>query len=168
MIFGPGRLADLPECLTSLGVSHALIVTDPGILAAGHVERTVNYLTAAGIRSTVYQDSRVNPTEADIEACRDFALAIDPDALIGLGGGSSMDTAKGCNFLLSNPGRMADYMGYSLAKNAMLPFIAIPTTAGTGSECQSYAIVSRDGTHETRKLSLTPPYWTQNSPPHSH
>jgi alcohol dehydrogenase len=59
-----------------------------------------------------------------------------------------MDTAKGCNFLLHNPGRMADYKGYGLAKNAMLPFIAIPTTAGTGSECQSYAIVSSDGTHE--------------------
>jgi alcohol dehydrogenase len=148
IIFGPGRLADLPECLTSLGVSHALIVTDPGIIAAGHVERATNYLTASGILSTVYQDSRINPTEADIEACRDFAQSIQPDALIGLGGGSSMDTAKGCNFLLHNPGRMADYMGYGLAKNAILPFIAIPTTAGTGSECQSYAIVSRDGTHE--------------------
>ena len=148
IIFGPGRLADLPECLASLGVSHALIVTDPGIVAAGHVERATDYLTAAGIQSTVYQGSSINPTETDIEACRDFAKAINPGALIGLGGGSSMDTAKGCNFLLSNPGRMADYMGYGLAKNAMLPFIAIPTTAGTGSECQSYAIVSRDGTHE--------------------
>ncbi len=148
ILFGPGRLAELPECLATLGVTNVLIVTDPGIVAAGHVARASALLTAAGIRATVFEGSHINPTETDIEACRDFAKSINPDVLIGLGGGSSMDTAKGCNFLLHNPGRMADYMGYGLAKNAMLPFIAIPTTAGTGSECQSYAIVSRDGTHE--------------------
>jgi len=146
--FGAGRLAELPECLSSLGSTHALIVTDPGIVAAGHVSRATAYLTDAGIHATVFEGSHINPTESDIEACRDFAKSINPDALIGLGGGSSMDTAKGCNFLLHNGGRMADYRGYGLAKNAMLPFIAIPTTAGTGSECQSFAIVSRDGTHE--------------------
>jgi alcohol dehydrogenase len=148
MIFGPGRLAELPECLATLGVTNVLIVTDPGIVAAGHVARVSALLTVAGIRATVFEGSHINPTETDIEACRDFAKSINPDVLIGLGGGSSMDTAKGCNFLLHNPGRMADYKGYGLANNAMLPFIAIPTTAGTGSECQSYAIVSRDGTHE--------------------
>ncbi|MFZ9936634.1 MAG: iron-containing alcohol dehydrogenase [Luteolibacter sp.] len=148
IIFGAGRLAELPECLASLGSKHVLIVTDPGIVAAGHVARATACLAAAGIRAFVFEDSRGNPTETDIEDCRDFARSINPDVLIGLGGGSSMDTAKGCNFLLHNPGRMADYKGYGLAQNAMLPFIAIPTTAGTGSECQSYAIVSRDDTHE--------------------
>ena len=148
ILFGAGRLAELPDCLASLGSKHALIVTDPGIVAAGHVARATAFLTAAGIPATVFEGSHTNPTESDIEACRDFAKTINPDVLIGLGGGSSMDTAKGCNFLLHNPGRMADYKGYGLARNAMLPFIAIPTTAGTGSECQSFAIVSSDGTHE--------------------
>jgi len=148
LLFGPGRLSELPECVHSLGSTHALIVTDPGIVAAGHVARATAFLTAAGIHTTVFEGSHINPTESDIDACRDFAKSINPDILIGLGGGSSMDTAKGCNFLLHNPGRMAHYKGYGLAKNAMLPFIAIPTTAGTGSECQSYAIVSRDDSHE--------------------
>jgi alcohol dehydrogenase len=148
ILFGAGRLAELPDCLATLGSKHALIVTDPGIVAAGHVARATAFLTAAGIEATVFEGSHTNPSESDIEACRDFAKSIQTDILIGLGGGSSMDTAKGCNFLLHNPGRMADYKGYGLAKNAMLPFIAIPTTAGTGSECQSYAIVSSDGTHE--------------------
>ena len=148
ILFGAGRLAELPDCLATLGSKHALIVTDFGIVAAGHVARATAFLTAAGIRATVFEGSHINPTESDIEACSDFAKSVHPDVLIGFGGGSSMDTAKGCNFLLHNPGRMADYMGYGLAKNAMLPFLAIPTTAGTGSECQSYAIVSRDGTHE--------------------
>jgi alcohol dehydrogenase len=148
ILFGPGRLDELPECASSLGARNLLLVTDPGIVAAGHVRRATDFLEAAGLKVTVYEGSHVNPTESDIEACRDFAKTLHPDALIGLGGGSSMDTAKGCNFLLHNGGRMADYKGYGLAKNAMLPFIAIPTTAGTGSECQSYAVVSCDDSHE--------------------
>ena len=148
LVFGPGRLSELPEAVASLGVSKLLLVTDPGIVAAGHVARATTCLEAACIAVTIYQGSHVNPTESDIEACRAFAADLQPDALIGLGGGSSMDTAKGCNFLLHNGGRMSDYRGYGLARNAMLPFIAIPTTAGTGSECQSYAVVSRDGSHE--------------------
>jgi alcohol dehydrogenase len=148
ILFGPGRLAELPECASSLGARNLLLVTDAGIVAAGHVRRAVDFLSAAGLDVTVFEGSHANPTESDIEACRDFAGTLNPDALIGLGGGSSMDTAKGCNFLLHNSGRMADYRGYGLAKNAMLPFIAIPTTAGTGSECQSYAVVSRDDSHE--------------------
>jgi len=148
LIFGPGRLAELGPEVAALGVSKVLIVTDAGIVAAGHVDRAAALLSAAGVATTVYQGAHANPTESDIEACRDFAAKICPDALIGLGGGSSMDTAKGCNFLLHNGGRMTDYRGYGLAKQPMLPFIAVPTTAGTGSECQSYALVSSDLTHE--------------------
>jgi alcohol dehydrogenase len=70
------------------------------------------------------------------------------DGIVALGGGSSMDTAKACNFLLTNGGAMRDYQGYGRATKPMLPFIAIPTTAGTGSECQSYALVCRDDSHE--------------------
>ena len=148
LVFGPGRLAELPDCVAALGAKNVLLVTDPGIVAAGHVARATSLLEAAGIAVTVYQGSHVNPTESDIEACRAFAAGLRPDGLIGLGGGSSMDTAKGCNFLLHNGGRMSDYRGYGLAKKAMVPFIAIPTTAGTGSESQSYAVVSQDGSHE--------------------
>jgi alcohol dehydrogenase len=174
ILFGPGRLAELPECASSLGAGNLLLVTDPGIVAAGHVRRAVDFLTAAGLGVTVYEGTHVNPTESDIEACRDFARSLKPDALIGLGGGSSMDTAKGCNFLLHNGGRMADYRGYGLAKNAMLPFIAIPTTAGTGSECQSYAVVSRDDGHEKMacgdpkalaRVAILDPELTVSQPP---
>ena len=174
LIFGPGRLSELPEAVASLGVSKLLIVTDPGIVAAGHVDRATRFLEAAGLDVTIYEGSHVNPTESDIEACRDFAKILNPDALIGLGGGSSMDTAKGCNFLLHNEGRMADYRGYGLAKNVMLPFIAIPTTAGTGSECQSYAVVSRDDSHEKMacgdpkalaRIAILDPELTVSQPP---
>lgn len=148
LLFGPGRLAELPECLEAAGGSKVLLVTDPGIVAAGHVARAVEYLEKAGFAVSVFEGSHVNPTEADAEECRSFAEKMVPDAIVGLGGGSSMDTAKACNFLLRNGGRMADYRGYGHAARPMLPFIAVPTTTGTGSECQSFAIVSHDETHE--------------------
>ncbi len=149
LLFGPGRLAELADCVRSLGCSKPLIVTDPGIIAAGHVDRACCLLDREGLRADVFENTHVNPTETDIEECADFAVQLDPDCLIGLGGGSSLDTAKGCNFLLHHPDqRMRDFRGYGHATAAMLPFIAVPTTAGTGSECQSYAVVSRDETHE--------------------
>lgn len=82
-----------------------------------------------------------------IERGRDFAAPLDVDSIIGLGGGSSMDTAKGVNFLLTNGGRVQDYWGYGKAAKPMLPMIAVPTTAGTGSEAQCYALISDADTH---------------------
>ncbi|MFC7339448.1 iron-containing alcohol dehydrogenase [Haloferula chungangensis] len=148
ILFGPGRLAELPDAAKSLGATNILLVTDSGIVAAGHIRHATGLLRDAGLKVTTYQDTHINPGETDIEACRAFAEPLAPDLIIGFGGGSSMDTAKGCNFLLNNGGRMSDYHGYGHAEKPLLPFIAIPTTAGTGSECQSYAVVSREDSHE--------------------
>ena len=82
-----------------------------------------------------------------IEAGRDFAKPLDIDSIIGLGGGSSMDTAKAINFLLTSGGVMQDYWGYGKSRAPMLPMIGIPTTSGTGSEAQSYALISDAETH---------------------
>ena len=82
-----------------------------------------------------------------VEAGTAFVATQKIDSLIGLGGGSSMDCAKGINFLLTNGGRMADYHGYGKATKPLLPMMAIPTTSGTGSEAQSYALISDAGTH---------------------
>src|SRR5919199_4239939 len=88
------------------------------------------------------------PTTRDVQRCVDVARRAQCDVLIGLGGGSSMDTAKGCNFILTNGGRMQDYWGVGKATKPMLPLIAIPTTAGTGSECQSFALIADEETHQ--------------------
>lgn len=145
--FGSGMLAKLPEFLRDIGSVHPLLVTDKGIRAAGHLDRTLSILEEAGFEVSVFDNVQENPTNACISSCKDFAAKAGIDSFIGLGGGSSMDTAKGCNFLLTNGGQMEDYHGYGKADKAMLPFIAIPTTSGTGSECQSYALVSDDETH---------------------
>ncbi len=140
-------LEKLPEFIKEIDGSKALIVTDKGIRAAGHADRALSVLEKAGCEAVLFDGVQENPTNHCISNCRDFAQEAKIDVLIGLGGGSSMDTAKGCNFLLTNGGEMKDYHGYGKATRPMLPFIAIPTTSGTGSECQSYALVSDDETH---------------------
>src|SRR5262247_4885498 len=82
-----------------------------------------------------------------VEAGRDFAEPLGIDSIIGLGGGSSMDCAKAINFVLTNGGTMKDYWGFGKAARPMLPMIGIPTTAGTGSEAQAYALISDSETH---------------------
>jgi alcohol dehydrogenase len=148
LVFGPGAMRDLPDCVREIGGSAVLLVSDTGIARAGHVERAVRLLEAAGIPVTPFEHAHENPTESDAAACAEFARSRNFDCFVALGGGSSMDTAKAGNFLLTNGGAMRDYHGYGKATKPLLPLIAIPTTAGTGSECQSYALVSRDDTHE--------------------
>jgi len=148
LVYGPGALRELPAGVRDVGASAVFLVSDSGIARAGHLDTARGLLESAGIPVAVYDHANQNPTEADAVACRDAARGHRFDCLVALGGGSSMDTAKACNFLLTNGGAMRDYHGYGKAAKPMLPFIAVPTTAGTGSECQSYALVSRDDSHE--------------------
>jgi alcohol dehydrogenase len=105
-------------------------------------------LTEAGLAVDVFHDFTQNPTSDVVDAGRAVAAGLGIDSLIGLGGGSSMDCAKGINFVLTNGGTIADYRGYGKARHPMLPMIAVPTTGGTGSEAQSYALISDGRTHE--------------------
>ncbi len=142
VVYGPGALDRLGELAAQLGFRRTLLVTDRGLVDAGHFEHAAKLLTAAGIFVTAFHDFPANPNTNVMEKGRDAARAAEVDSIVGLGGGSSMDCAKGINFLLTNGGRMQDYAGYGKATQPMLPMIGIPTTTGTGSEAQSYALVS--------------------------
>lgn len=146
--FGCGAVQRLGEFGRSLSSRRALIVTDPGIVGAGHVARAQNSLHEAGIETRIFADVRENPTTEDVARGLEVARGILPDLLVAIGGGSSMDCAKGINFLYTNGGEMRDYWGIGKARDAMLPAIAIPTTAGTGSEAQSFALISDPVTHQ--------------------
>ena len=148
LVFGPGILSQVGELAAEIGARRVLVVTDKGIVAAGHVDRAQNALQAAGLSVSVFDGVRENPTTADVGYCVNAARSAEADLLIGLGGGSSMDTAKGANFILTNGGEMKDYWGVGKATRPMLPLIAIPTTAGTGSECQSAALIADEVTHQ--------------------
>jgi alcohol dehydrogenase len=151
LIYGAGTLKKVPELIASLKVSRVFIVTDKGIAKAGYPQILKEILEASSYACAIYDECKENPTETDAEKCNLSAKSFQPDLIVGLGGGSSMDTAKACNFLYTNGGRMEDYCGYGKATKAMLPLICIPTTSGTGSECQSFALISRDSDH--RKMA---------------
>lgn len=147
IVFGPGRLNDLGQIAASLGRVRVLLVSDPGIVAAGHAVRGMNSLQSAGLEVTLFDGVAENPTTEHVDAGLKVAREIRPELVVGLGGGSSMDCAKGINFLYSCGGRMQDYWGQGKATGPLVPMIAVPTTAGTGSETQSYALISDAETH---------------------
>src|SRR5438552_7341301 len=148
LVFGLNSVERVGELARGLGAKIVLVVTDPGIVTAGHADRVEHILQSCGLGVVVFDQVRENPTTRDVERCLEVAKAAGIDTLVGLGGGSSMDTAKGCNFLLTNGGRVQDYWGVGKTSLPMLPFIAIPTTAGNGSECQSAALIGDEQTHQ--------------------
>ena len=128
-------------------IQTALMVVDAGVMAAGHAEVAERSLREAKIQVRTFSDFGENPTASMIDAGVAVEASCQPDVLIGLGGGSSLDCCKGINFVYSCGGTIADYRGSGRATADLLPMIAVPTTAGTGSEVQSYAIISDDQTH---------------------
>ena len=174
LVFGADSLERVGVLARELGGKHALLVTDKGIVVAGHPARAIGFIEAAGLHVTVFDEVRENPTTLDVARCVEAARAAGIDTFIGLGGGSSMDTAKGANFLLTNGGEMKDYWGVGKATREMLPLIAIPTTAGTGSECQSFALISDETTHQkmacgdpkaAARVAILDPLLTVSQPP---
>jgi alcohol dehydrogenase len=174
VVFGEDSLERVGELARDLGGKNVLLVTDRGLAAAGHPARAISFLEAAGLHVTVYDEVRENPTTLDVDRCVAVAREARIDLIVGLGGGSSMDTAKGANFIFTNGGRMQDYWGVGKATKPMLPLIAIPTTAGTGSECQSFALISDEETHQkmacgdpkaAAKVAILDPVLTVSQPP---
>jgi alcohol dehydrogenase len=142
VLFGAGEFTRLGEIARESGGSRCLLVADPGIVDAGYAQEAARSLRARRMTVHEFHAFKANPDSAMVEAGRDFAASHDIDLIVAVGGGSSMDCAKAINFLLSNGGKMRDYWGYGKATQPMLPMIAVPTTAGTGSEAQSYTTIT--------------------------
>ncbi|PYM11503.1 MAG: alcohol dehydrogenase [Verrucomicrobia bacterium] len=174
LVFGVNSVERAGELARELGAQRLLVVTDRGIVTAGHADRVEHILQSCGLGVVVFGETRENPTTRDIDRCLEIAKSAGIDTIVGLGGGSSMDTAKGCNFLLTNGGRIQDYWGVGKATKPMLPFLAIPTTAGTGSECQSAALIADEHTHQkmacldpkaAARIAILDPVLTVSQPP---
>lgn len=155
VIFGVGEINRLGEIARELGFRRTMLVADHGLVASGHVDEALVPLRREGIEVVSFHDFDVNPDSAMVAAGCAVATPQKIDSFIGLGGGSSLDCAKGINFLLTNGGEMRDYLGHGKAMKPLLPMIGIPTTAGTGSEAQTYALIS-DAVTQTKMACGNP------------
>ncbi len=147
VVYGSRSVERLGELAREHGGQRVLLVTDPGIEKAGHTAKCVAALEEAGLKIHLFDAVTANPTTEDVDRGLTVAKAAQVDFLVAVGGGSAMDCAKGINFLYTNGGRMQDYHGAGKATKPMLPLIAVPTTSGTGSEAQSYALIADAKSH---------------------
>lgn len=147
IVFGAGSIQRLGELARELGALKILVVSDQGVVNAGLFQRGKASLEQSQLIVEGFHDFAENPNTDNVNLGLGAAQRFRPDLIVGLGGGSSMDCAKGINFLYSCGGRMQDYWGIGKAKGPMLPMIAVPTTSGTGSETQSFALISDAETH---------------------
>jgi len=178
--FGAGVTAEVGQDLKDLGVTHALVVTDPNLTARMPVQRVLDALEAAGVRATVYDRVRVEPTDLSFKDAIAFANAHPTDGIVAVGGGSAIDTAKAVNLYTTYP--PADFLDYVNApigravpvQGPLKPLIAIPTTAGTGSETTGVSIFDLTEMHAktgiaSRRLKptlgLLDPENTRSMPP---
>jgi len=151
-LFGENKIAELGALARELGGRRVLLVSDAGLVQAGHVERALTALHKVALEVFLFTEVEENPSTRTVANGVRFAQTHQPiDLIVALGGGSAMDCAKGINFLLTNGGKMEDYWGMGKASKPMLLSIGIPTTAGTGSEAQSYALIMHEHTH--RKMA---------------
>ena len=173
VLFGANAFKQLGDAVADWGCRRAMIVSDPGIVALGYPDAAVALLNNHGIEAQLYTGVHENPSSDDVVCGVEAASEFQPDLLIGLGGGSSMDCAKGVNFVYTNGGVIQDYWGIGKATKPMLPMVAIPTTAGTGSETQSFALISDANTHikmacgdkkATCRLAILDPVLTATQP----
>ena len=142
LLIGGGTVRQLAELLGKFGLSRPLVVSDPIMVSTGLIQRALEPLTQAGIAPTVFSDTVSDPTDTVIEAGVAALRQGNYDCLVGFGGGSPIDTAKAMAILAAGGGKMRDYKAPFAADQGALPIIAIPTTAGTGSECTRFTVIT--------------------------
>ncbi|MFB9312856.1 hydroxyacid-oxoacid transhydrogenase [Nocardioides plantarum] len=145
--FGSGASAEIGHDLAALGARRVLLVTDAGVAATGHPARIAEQIGARGLDVTTYDAARVEPTDESLAHAIAFARDAGPfDAIVAVGGGSSIDTAKAVNLLTTNPGELMDYVNAPVGRaqaptQPLLPLVAVPTTTGTGSESTTICVL---------------------------
>ncbi|WP_121253453.1 hydroxyacid-oxoacid transhydrogenase [Nocardioides ferulae] len=145
--FGRGASGEIGHDLLGLGARRVLLVTDPGVAATGHPQRIAEQCAGHGVTVTTYDAVHVEPTDASLLHAIEFAREHGPfEAVLAVGGGSAIDTAKAVNLLTTNPGELMDYINAPVGKalapsRPLLPLVAVPTTTGTGSESTTICVL---------------------------
>ncbi len=154
-LVGQNCSREIPNRLKAIGGEHPLVVTDQGIKACGILKKITDILDAAGVTYSIYADTVPNPTDHNIEDAVKVYTEEKCDSLISIGGGSSHDCAKGVGFVAGNGGRIHDYEGVDKSSKPFPPYIAVNTTAGTGSEMTRFCII----TDTSRKVKMAIVDW---------
>jgi alcohol dehydrogenase class IV len=147
IVFGPGALAELGHCAARLGARRPFLVTDPGLIEAGWVDEAVAYLRRSGLHPAVWHDVTPNPKDHEIEAAFQMYAESGSDVIIGLGGGSCIDAAKGVAILSGNGGRILGYEGVDKVVRPIPPTVMVPSTSGTGADVSQFAVVTDTAAH---------------------
>lgn len=151
IVFGPGSLAEAGHSARRLGAQRPFVVTDPGIMAAGWVDELVGHLREVGLEPRTWLGVTPNPKDHEIALAFDRYREWGADVIIGIGGGSVMDAAKGVAILSGNGGDILDYAGVDQVQNAIPPMMMIPSTSGTGADVSQFCIV----TDTARRAKIT-------------
>lgn len=151
ILFGMGCLERLPELLSKSGSRHTLIISDRGLERLGAVERIIRLCEAGGVAHTEYLDVMPNPTDRCVDAAVECYRQCGATSIVALGGGSPMDVAKAVGVLVTHGGHIMDYEGAGRVPGPIVPVVAIPTTAGTGSEVTAFSVI----VDEARAYKLT-------------
>lgn len=150
---GGGSVSQIAAVLAKFGLSRPLVVTDPFMVASGLVQRCLAPLAAAGITAAVFSDTIPEPTDTVVIAGVQIMRAGDYDCLIGFGGGSPIDTAKAMAILATGDQPMSAYKVPFAADHAAMPVVAVPTTAGTGSEATRFTVITDSARDEKMLIS---------------
>lgn len=145
--FGKGAVRLLIPELRKMGIRRALVVTDSFLYESGSAARVGSVLSDAGVEYAVYYQVKPNPTVEIVNECIRAATVLGVDLLVALGGGSAIDTAKAVSIVAANGGTVEQYEGVDRSERPGIPIVAINTTAGTGSECTSFYIVTDPERH---------------------
>ncbi|MCF8481069.1 MAG: L-threonine dehydrogenase [Rhodospirillum sp.] len=146
-LMGPGSLRNAINHIGGQGFTHALIVTDPGVVRSGIVEKVTGLMTEIGLASTVFDGTHPNPTTGNVDTGLALLQSKGCDLVVSVGGGSSHDCAKGIALCATNGGSIADYEGVDRSPHPQLQMMAINTTAGTASEMTRFCIITDESRH---------------------
>ena len=161
IIVGAGTMAKLPECAKKLGGSHAMLISGPTLRNMGIVDKAADYLKEAGMQVDIFTDVEANPSVTTVEKATEAFKETGADFIVALGGGSPMDVAKAVGVTAKFGGSITEYEGAHKVPGKIIPLIAIPTTAGTGSEVTAFSVItdhSRDYKMTVFSYELLPSY----------
>lgn len=174
VIYGLGALSQIGKCCRRLGGERILLVTDPGLIAAGWVDESTKYLAEEDLRYVIYDNVVTNPRDFQVEQGAEFYRQNNCDVIAAVGGGSPIDTAKGIGILTSNHGRIHEYEGANLVTQPIPPLVCAPTTAGTGADVSQFSVIANKRTQEkmtilsraiTPDITLVDPRLLKTKPP---